>query len=62
MIIDTVVNGITGSNNALHTLEDLFDAVTHIPLFKILGFGGPGMRTQLSRSSFHIFSGNVGID
>lgn len=42
LIIDTVVNGITGSNNALHSLEDLFEAVTHIPLFKILGFGGPG--------------------
>lgn len=42
LIIDTVVNGITGTNSALHSLEDLFDAITHIPLFKILGFGGPG--------------------
>ncbi|SPX87711.1 serine hydrolase [Mycobacteroides abscessus] len=61
LIIDTVVNGITGSNNALHTLEDLFEAVTHIPLFKILGFGGPGdANTTFEEFLSHLLGGMSG--
>lgn len=63
LIIDTVVNGITGSNNALHSLEDLFDAVTHIPLFKILGFGGPGdANTTFEEFLSHLLGGMQGSD
>lgn len=61
LIIDTVVNGITGSNNALHSLEDLFEAVTHIPLFKILGFGGPGdANTTFEEFLSHLLGGMSG--
>ncbi len=40
LLLDTIVNAL-GLGGALHTLEDLANAIKNIPLFNILGFGGP---------------------
>lgn len=60
LIIDTIVNAL-GLGGALHTLEELADAIKSIPLFNILGFGGPGdALTSFQEFLSHILGGASG--
>lgn len=57
LVIDTVVNAIKGTSNALHSLEELFEAILHIPAGNVGGVAGPG---TIAETALEILAGLVG--